>query len=138
MKRSFWLFGAIFSLLFVSCENDIEKNKTYVFGYWSVKKAFRDKRETNLLSEVFFRFEANGKMLTNLPNTSDQPTDFEVQEATIIQKIPSPIQYNIEQISDSSMVLTMTMRNTPFEIHLIKTTPPLPSELTPPMPSDSL
>ena len=133
MKGSFWLFGAIFSFLCVACENDHVPSKDTVTGYWSVGKAFRDKRETRLLAEVFFQFGADGKMFTNLPNTSDNPTDFDLKGMQLTQNAPTPITYQIQDFSDSTLVLSMEMNNTPFEIHLNKTTPPAP-----PAPIDTL
>lgn len=125
MKGSFWLIGAIFSFLCVSCENNAVKNKTKVVGYWSVGKALRDKRETRLLADVFFQFSPDGKMLTNLPNTIDVSTDFTVTDDKIVQNAPTPITYNIQDMTDSTMILSVEMNNTPFEIHLFKSTPPL-------------
>jgi hypothetical protein len=132
MKGYFWLLGAIFSLLCTSCEDDVVKNKGSVVGYWSVKKAYRDKRETRLLADVYFQFSATGKMFTNLPNTAEDSTDYELKDAKIIQKTEVPITYAIQEMSDSVMILVLEMNNTPFEIHLNKTTPP------PPVPADSL
>ena len=123
MKGSIWLLGAIFSLFCVSCGNDTF-DKTKITGYWSVEKALRDKRETRLLADVFFQFGEDGKMLTNLPNTTEAATDFEVTDNKIIQKTTSPIAYNILSISDSTMVLGLEMNNTQFEIQLQKTTQP--------------
>ncbi len=139
MKGSFWLIGAIFSFLYVSCDNEAVKNKARVTGYWSVGKAFRDNRETRLLADVFFQFGTDGKMLTNLPNTSDVSTEFELTNNKITQKTLTPITYNILHISDSAMVLVLEMNNTPFEIHLNKTTPPPPAPVdTLTLPTDTL
>lgn len=120
MKGSFWLLSAIFSLSLYSCEDDAVKTKANVAGYWSVEKAYRDKRQTSLLGDVFFQFHEDGKMLTNLPNTSEVPTDYEVKGDQLIQKTSPNIVYKIHAISDSTMVLSLEMNNTPFEIHLHK------------------
>jgi hypothetical protein len=137
MKGSFWLIGAIFSFLCVSCENNAVKNKTKVIGYWSVGKALRDKRETRLLADVFFQFGADGKMLTNLPNTTETLTDFTVTDDKIVQNAATPITYSIQDVTDSTMILAVEMNNTPFEIYLLKTTAPVPVD-TLPQPTDSL
>ena len=138
MKGSFWLFSAIFSFFFVSCEGDTAKSKPQITGYWSVEKAFRDSRATSLLNDVFFRFGADGKMFTNLPNTSIDPAPFEMNEGSLVQKTEPPILYNILEITDSTLVLTFKVQNTPFEFHLKKTHPPQPSELLPNNQIDSL
>lgn len=125
MKRSIWLFIAMFSCLLSSCGTDAEKFKNAVPGYWIVEQAFRDQNETQLLSGVFFQFGDDGKMLTNLPNTAEGMTDFELIGEIITQKAATPIQYNIKGISDTSLVLAMVISNTPFEIHLKKSSAPL-------------
>lgn len=125
---------AIYSFLTVSCTNDAPPSKPILVGYWSMEKALRDSRETNLLDAVFFQFEANGTMFTNLPNTSDAPTEFELNDNIIVQKTADKVQYNILSITDTTLVLAFNRRNTPFEFHLKKTAAPLP----PATPADSL
>jgi hypothetical protein len=131
MKGSFWPMGAIFSSLFVfvSCNTDAVKSNTNVTGYWTVVSALRDSRETRLLSDVFFQFESDGKMLTNLPNTADTTTYFEVKEDKIIQKSAPAVTYNILSKSDTTMTLRLEINNTPFEIHLKRKNEPLPSPI---------
>ena len=126
MKPFFWLLTALLPIFCISCENDSLKHKANVTGYWKVDKAFRDKRETMLLADVFFQFGGDGKMFTNLPNTSEDTTGYEMKDGIITQKTPVPIQYNIVDVTDTTLLLTIEMNNTPFEIHLKKTTPPPP------------
>ncbi len=128
MKRFFGLGMAIFSCLIVSCDSDTEKTKAFIPGYWAMESAFRDTRETTLLNDVYFQFEAGGTMVTNLPNTAEAPTVFELKDNIIVQKTDSPIKYNIVSITDSTLVLALNIRNTPFEFHLKKTSPPAPPQ----------
>lgn len=126
MKRFFWPELAIFSCLLVSCESDTVNIKAMVPGYWVMETAYRDSRETTLLNDVFFQFEAAGTMVTNLPNTAEVPTKFELNDNVIVQKTANPIEYNIIGITDSTLVLALNIRNTPFEFHLKKTPAPVP------------
>jgi hypothetical protein len=131
MKGPFGPVVAIISSLifFVSCKTDTPKSYPTVTGYWVVASALRDTRETRLLADVFFLFEPDGKMFTNLPNTAETTTDYEVKEDKIIQQSTPIAVYNILSKSDTTMTLNLEINNTAFEIHLKKTTPPLPSPI---------
>lgn len=136
MKGSFWLFGAIISCLFISCDNQTEKNKANIIGNWTVVTAFREKRETRLLNEVYFQFGADGKMLTNLPVTTEPRADYSVNNNTIVMQGGNPISFEIVDLADSSAVLSVELRNTLFEIHLKKTVAlPTPPEESAPVES---
>jgi hypothetical protein len=139
MKGYFWLFSAILSCTCLACENDVALNKSNITGYWVVGKALRDKHETRLLADVFFQFGTDGKMFTNLPNTADVATDFEVKANQIIQKTVTPIVYAVQDFSDSTLVLALEMNNTPFEIYLIKSVAGKASPIDSlPQPTDTL
>ncbi|MBL7825216.1 MAG: hypothetical protein JNJ57_01205 [Saprospiraceae bacterium] len=113
---AFWVSG---------CENTAQDHRLDLIGYWVVEKAFRDKKETPLLEGVFFKFDEPRILLTNLPNTSDLPTTFECKNNKVIQNLAVPIEYTIQKIDQASLVLAFEMNNTPFELHLKKTEPPL-------------
>lgn len=130
MKRFFWHILAIFACISISCGSDTEKTRKLIPGYWTMGSAFRDSRETTLLNDVYFQFDSAGTMVTNLPNTAEGSTGFELKDNIIVQKANSPIEYNIVAITDSTLVLALKIRNTPFEFHLKKTPLPLPAEGT--------
>lgn len=110
---------AIFSFLASACVDNHAQNKPGITGNWAVFKAFRDKRQTSLLNGVYFQFAGNGKMRTNLPNTSqDTDLDYVVEKDQIVQKSDTPLNYKIENVSDSILILSFEMNNTPFELHL--------------------
>ncbi len=111
----------------VSCESDAGKNKPLIYGYWAMEKAFRDSKETTLLNDVYFRFDSTGTMATNLPNTAEGSTEYELKDNLILQKAPNPIEYSIIAVTDSTLMLALNIRETPFEFHLKKTTPPVPA-----------
>lgn len=104
----------------------IRKIKASVPGYWAVETAFRDKQETQLLKGVFFQFNPDGTMSTNLPNITAENTGYEVKNNIIIQSGNNPMQYEVIGEPDSTLVLSMVISNTPFELHLKKESPQQP------------
>lgn len=121
------LFLSVAVLTTVACEDPTEKNRAAIIGHWELTKALRNQRETGLLADIFFDFEPNGQMLTNLP-IAPEPTStgYELTGEEIVQKLPQPITYRIQSLSDSVLVLSMEMRSIPFELQLRRAEKPEP------------
>ncbi len=133
-----WYFGLLIATIVIfSCENPVDNYPKQLKGYWAVTSAFRDAQETKLLAEVFFEFDSTNRMLTNLPHTAEGYTEFSLQKEKIIQKAEPPIVYNIVSLTDTSLVLSLEVSNTPFEIHLKKATPPSILDIIQEVPQDS-
>ena len=130
--RSFFFLASCL-LLFAACGGDNKKTQAAIHGRWELVKGFRNQRETETLHGVFFYFGADGKMTTNLPIGVDTPTDYELKKNEIHQKLPQPVVYKIQSVTDSALVLTMEMRGVQFEMQLQKALPSIESE-----PQDSL
>lgn len=124
MKRSFGVMLLLSSLFLAGCNDQAEQNRAEILGYWSVEKAFREKRATSLLSGVFFEFKGNGFMTTNLPNAGELPSPFECKADQIVQKLEPPLIYTILQLEKNLLVLSFEMNNTLFELHLTRNTTP--------------
>jgi len=134
------LLLSVAALLTVSaCDDPTDKNRTALVGHWELTKALRNQRETGLLADIFFDFEPNGKMLTNLP-VAPEPllTDYEVSGEDLVQKLPQPLTYRIQSLNDSVLVLGLEMRSIPFELQLRKTEKPAPSSEEAPIERDTL
>lgn len=111
----------LFSSLFLAaCNDKAEQNRAEILGYWTVEKAFRDKRETSLLSGVFFEFKGNGFMTTNLPNAGELPSPFECKSDQIVQQLEPPLVYKIKQLDKATLIVEFEMNNTLFELRLKK------------------
>ena len=120
------------SLYFVACDDDTpEKNEASIFGRWELVKGFRNQKETETLAGVYFIFGQDGKMQTNLPVGADTPTDFEQKKNEILQKSPQPLRYNIQSVTDTTLVLTIELRSTQFEMQLQRAVPAPPPENAP-------
>lgn len=123
--RASSLLSVVFALLVAACGGGGREEKTQISiqGYWKLVKGLRNQRETETLQGVFFQFDADGKMMTNLPVGADVPTEYELKKNEIHQKTPQPVVYVIQSATDSMLVLTLELRGAQFEMHLQKTTP---------------
>lgn len=130
-------FSALFlsaSLLAAACNDTTEKNRAALLGHWELTKAVRNQRETGLLAHIYFDFEPDGKMLTNLPVAPEPAiTDYEVDGEEIVQQLPQALHYRIQTLNDSVLVLSMEMRSIPFELQLRRRekTPPTEEDAAP-------
>ncbi|MCC6459989.1 MAG: hypothetical protein IT260_05945 [Saprospiraceae bacterium] len=108
------------TLLAVSCENDSPDNRLALTGRWELTKGFRNKRETGTLGGTYFLFREDGKMQTNLPIGPEEPMDFTLSKNEIRQKSTPPVRYQIQNLSDSMLVLSFELRGMQFEMHFRK------------------
>lgn len=118
------------SLLLPACENPTEKNQASLIGHWELTKALRNQRETGVLAGITFDFGPDGQMSTTLPVTpAPLTTPYTVEKDDILQRLPVPLRYHIQSLTDSTLVLTLEMRSVPFELQLRRALPPV---LSPP------
>ncbi|MCE7925511.1 MAG: hypothetical protein DYG98_20855 [Haliscomenobacteraceae bacterium CHB4] len=111
-------------LFTAACDEEKSNTRAGIQGRWELVKGFRNQKETETLQGVFFQFGTDGKMTTNLPVGSDTPTDYELKKNEIHQKLPQPVVYKIQDMTDSMLVLAMEMRGVLFEMHLQKALDP--------------
>jgi hypothetical protein len=89
-----------------------------LLGRWEIAHASRNGKPTETLTGVYFEFNADGKMLTNLPVGPETPVDYEVKGKELVQKNELPITYTIQSVSDSSLILNVDIRGMQFEMQL--------------------
>ncbi len=115
-RTSFCLFS--FALL-CSC-NGSEKapvSEKSLEGRWELVRGFRNQRETKTLTGTYFLFSADGHLTTNLPIGAEEPFPFRIVKDTIEHLTSPPLQYIIESYTDSTLVLSFSLRGLPFELH---------------------
>lgn len=100
-----------------------EKQDDYsekILGRWELLEAKRNGDPTESLIGLFFEFQTGGAMRTNLSAT-EETAAYELQDNKILQR-QSQIEadYTIEEITDSTMTLTTTLRNYNFRFLLKK------------------
>jgi hypothetical protein len=120
-------------LAWPACDGDSKKTQASITGRWEIFQGFRNRRQTETLQGVFFQFNPDGTMFTNLPVGADAPTQYELNKNEIRQKSPQEVIYTIQSANDTLLVLAMEMRGVEFELHLRKA----PS-VADPVESDSL
>lgn len=120
-----FVFYLTIPLVFAGCEEDTtELNRAALQGRWELTKGFRNKQATATLSGIYYEFDPAGKMKTNLPVVQEVFMDYELKRNTLVQKSAKPVNYQIIQLNDSTLVLSTELRGIPFELHLHKMSPP--------------
>lgn len=107
------------ALFFSACEDETDKNRAAILGRWEVRKAFRNQKETGSLAGAYFQFGPDGKMQTNIVE-SEEPADYTVSNHEIEQKGAQTVRYLIQEVSDSTLALAMTLRGVDFELQLAR------------------
>ncbi|MEM7104116.1 MAG: hypothetical protein AAF502_13345 [Bacteroidota bacterium] len=116
------LFGVF--LLFYSCTNDnSEATVDQLTGYWAMESAMRNGKPINTLENVYFEFDVEGNLTSNLPlsrSLEEYTVLYEVEENTISYSIDdTDYILQIEQLTDSLIVSTQ-LQSTPFQMVLVR------------------
>lgn len=113
-------------LLFISiigCQTDSKKNASnaeLILGRWDIQEANRNGRITESLAELYFEFYEDGSMRTNLTGASEQ-CKFELDNNNLYQRESKmDADYVIEELSDSSLVVSTELRGASFKFLLSK------------------
>lgn len=108
------------ALLWIACEDKTRKYQAAIVGRWELAKGFRNNKETETLAGTYFQFGEDGNMQTNLPfpGNTGNPIAYEMIKNEIRHKNTPAIKYLVQNLSDSTMILTLEMRGMDFEMHL--------------------
>ncbi len=118
-------FCCLTSLLIWSCDYAEKKPEiaaANLQGRWELTRGFRNQRETQTLTGTYFLFSADGKLTTNLPIGIEAPLPYEISQSTIRHQTSPTTTYEVLQHTDSTLVLSLSLRGLPFELHLRRTT----------------
>lgn len=117
------LLFAIIAAFSTSCEPEPENAEEHIFGRWEIINATRNGRVAQTLSDLFYVFNPDGTMQTNLPLGKPE-SEFQINGSIIEQDLgETTVTYQIESISDSLMTLTTEMRDTRFRFNFRKAAP---------------
>lgn len=119
MKGSwFWAAGAL--VLFAACQNET-KDTNYeelILGRWELIEALRDGKPTETLTGIYFEFKPEGRVVSNLAGQEEE-SKFELEGKNIGQKGGQiAVNYQIEELNDSLLVLTFSLRQVNFRLKL--------------------
>ena len=112
----------ILSFLFLlGCKSETVDNTDQLIGRWDIREAKRNGQATESLDQLYFEFFQDGNMKTNILGADEEAT-YELDNKTIRQRESQmPIDYTIESISDTSLIMNATINRFNFRFQLGKT-----------------
>ena len=113
-------FSILFGIaLLASCQSRQENdNQDIILGKWEIRQAYRNGRLTESLDELYFEFFQDGKMNTNLLGMPESSI-YAIKENQLQQREGQlDIDYTIEELSDSLLVLSTELRGYNFRLSL--------------------
>ena len=118
LSYSFLLF--ICSLF--ACASEVETfDPNLLYGHWDISSAERNGQTTETLTNTFFEFNNEGKMVTNFNLDGNEVTgDFEIVGLNITQKGAGETNYSVEKIEGEKLVLITKLMNHDFKLNLKK------------------
>ncbi|RMG84805.1 MAG: hypothetical protein D6714_07150 [Bacteroidetes bacterium] len=94
-----------------------------LLGRWELVEGYRNGDRSEMLAGTWFMFTPDGQMSTNLGG-SNESMAYVLEGNHVKQKSERfPADYVIEEITDSTLVLSMSMRDVPFRFVLRKAVP---------------
>ena len=112
----------LMGILACGSEPQEEESPNQLLGRWDIRQAMRNGQPTESLDDLYFEFFQDGKMSTNLNNGTIENASYEVEGNTIRQRESQfPVDYTIEEVNDSILVLSTEIRNYKFKFLLDKT-----------------
>lgn len=106
-------------------QSSIDKaQRNQLIGRWELQKAYRNGEQAASLEDLYFEFSEEGTMRTNILGSSIQ-ADYLFEGEQIVQSAGDnglEVAYKLEEISDSSLILTTTLRQFNFKFELRRNT----------------
>jgi len=122
--KRFFQTALLFTLMgtsFVACESEPENVEDYLYGRWEMVNATRAGQPAETLSGLYYEFDADGVMRTNLQLGDQEESSFSLDGSTISQQTEQlTVDYKIENINDSLLILSTEIRETPFLFNMRK------------------
>jgi len=114
-----------FAVTFIACGEDEQSSEVIdrtattqasIQGHWDVSTAYRNKRITETLTEGYFEFAADNKMVFNLTGNPEHTTYTVIDTLIQVREGSMDFDASVDKVEDSTMVLSMELSNTPFTI----------------------
>lgn len=104
----------------MACTSDPSFQTDELLGRWEIEVATRDGQATESLAELFFEFQDNNQLLTNLSSVPEL-YQYEVDGSVIKQRGGAmDVDYMVEELMDGRLILTTELRNFNFRFVLNK------------------
>lgn|GEM_PF-632208 len=116
----FFTFLFFLSFIMQSCHNK-EAILNNISHKWLLDKGFRNEKETDSLTGLYFEFKQSGEVVTNL-NGQDERLSFTLKGEDIIELngTTEGIFLNIKELSESKLVLQTDLQGFNFKFELLK------------------
>ncbi|NRB62438.1 MAG: hypothetical protein HRU40_05305 [Saprospiraceae bacterium] len=111
------------ALLLLGCQNESKQESTNLVGFWEIQEAYRNGQFTESLDELFFEFFEDGTMRTNITGIPDDATYTFSKNKIEQRESDLDIDYTIQNLSDSTLNLTTSIRDFNFRFLLVKRIP---------------
>lgn len=122
VTRFFQLVLLVLSLSLTLACNEVEVQDTdLILGRWDLQEGLRDGRPTESLDELYFEFFEEGKMLSNITGATVEGS-YEIDGDQLEQRGgPMEVDYTIQTLNDTMLLLTAQIHNRKFELQLART-----------------
>lgn len=122
-QRLLLLFSMLFSLTACGSESAADPTgQNQLIGKWELQEAYRNGSPAASLEDLFFEFEETGQMSTNILGATAQ-SDYHFDGQKIVQAAGESgmeVAYEVEGITDTSLVLRTSLRRYDFKFDLRK------------------
>jgi hypothetical protein len=122
MKKILLQYYTLFLLSFLmqGCHNK-EAIISNLSHKWLLDKGFRNEKETDSLSGLYFEFQKSGEVVTNL-NGQDERLSFSLNGEDIIalQGTSDEVFLNIKKLSATNLILQTRLQGYNFTFELLK------------------
>ena len=114
IKKAYWV--ACFALLStVACKNE-KKHVTPLMGHWDLTYGEMNGREAPSLEKIYFEFGIDSVKTNFTVTETEESATFDLTEKRITQNTSDPIEYDIENLTDSTLELSTALRGLEFKL----------------------
>lgn len=119
MKLSNLLWAAVLILCTqIACTSDNKTNEADIVGQWNIAEATRNGKPTESLAKLFFEFQPDGKMRTNILGAATDAS-YKLSNNQVMQRESDmDIDYEVEQLTDSVLIMSTELRGYAFRFIL--------------------
>ena len=107
-----------------ACQNDnTEETARLLVGRWELDQALRNGSPTESLTDLYFEFTPDGKLMTNIAGLPEEGT-YELKKQQLLQRNTQiDADYTIEEITDADLILSTDLRGYSFRFLFKKAVP---------------
>lgn len=118
MKSTYWV--VCFAVMgVIACKNDRKTALPFV-GHWSLTYGEINGRPAPSLENIYFEFGIDSLKTNFTQSEQEELGSFDVDEHRIIQNTIERIEYDVEEMTDSTLEMTTALRGLDFKLFLKK------------------